>query len=641
MTAPEAATPADAGETRETGPGLAIERAERWLRAGEPLLAYNEIQLGLDSWPDNLRLRQLQGLALARSGDTQRAHAVLSRLRDEGVRDGETLGLLARTMKDLGLGIGDPDRRRETLQAALELYAEGYASSRRRGAIGEAYYTGINAATLALLCGDPARAGQLAGEVTTLCEGRLEEGADPGEHYWLEATLGEAALIQGEHARAAGHYRAAARAAGARYGDIASTRKQARLLLATRGESAQWLEQTLAVPPVLLFTGHMIDHPGRPAPRFPPQLEDEVAARIGERLDAVGPLAAFGSAACGADILCLEAMLERGGEIHVTLPFPPAEFRAVSVDFAPGGRWGKRFERVLEAASSLTVTSEHRASGSDSSFDYANLVLTGAGVLRAQVLDTRAVGLAVWDGEPGDGVGGTGSLVDAWRARGIPVDVVDTRALLGEDRVASGPEAAGAGAPVASPPPTRYAGGFTHDIKAMLFADAVGYSKLTEDQVALFIERFLGAVARLVAESPAPPVHKETAGDGLYMVFDRVEDAGRFGLALAELVEDTDWAAMGLPESMNMRVALHCGPVFCGLDPVTGHAIYTGPHTSRTARIEPITPPGQVYASSAFAAVATAAGADGMAFRYVGRTRLAKKYGELPLFHLRRAAPGR
>jgi len=36
---------------------------------------------------------------------------------------------------------------------------------------------------------------------------------------------------------------------------------------------------------------------------------------------------------------------------------------------------------------------------------------------------------------------------------------------------------------------------------------------------------------------------------------------------------------------------------------------YTGSHTNRAARIEPITPPGQVYASSAFAAVAAATGA--------------------------------
>ena len=108
------------------------------------------------------------------------------------------------------------------------------------------------------------------------------------------------------------------------------------------------------------------------------------------------PLAAYGSAACGADILCLEAVRELGGETHVVLPFPAEEFRRTSVEIAAGD-WGARFDRLLEHADSVTVTSDHRASGSTAPFEYANLVLTGLGRLRAQVLDTSLRGLAVWD----------------------------------------------------------------------------------------------------------------------------------------------------------------------------------------------------------------------------------------------------
>ena len=64
-------------------------------------------------------------------------------------------------------------------------------------------------------------------------------------------------------------------------------------------------------------------------------------------------------------------------------------------------------------------------------------------------------------------------------------------------------------------------------------------------------------------------------------------------------------------------------------------ALYTKPHTSRAARIEPITPPGQVYASSAFAAVAAASGAEGISLRYVGTIPLAKRAGSLALYHVR------
>jgi adenylate cyclase len=91
---------------------------------------------------------------------------------------------------------------------------------------------------------------------------------------------------------------------------------------------------------------------------------------------------------------------------------------------------------------------------------------------------------------------------------------------------------------------------------------------------------------------------------------------------------------------MNLRIALHCGPVYCGRNPLTGARLYTGPHTSRTARIEPITPPGQVYASSAFAAVACALGVDDLSMTYIGRMALAKGYGELSLYHLRAVSGG-
>jgi len=168
----------------------------------------------------------------------------------------------------------------------------------------------------------------------------------------------------------------------------------------------------------------------------------------------------------------------------------------------------------------------------------------------------------------------------------------------------------------------------------MLFADAVGYSKLTENQIPIFIRRFLGAVGALNEKTAHRPIHMQTAGDGLYFVFHDTQQAGHYALELNRLMRSTDWKALGLPPSFDLRIALHCGPIFCGQDPVTKEPLYTGSHTSRTARIEPITPPGQVYTSSAFAAVAAATGVDDLGFSYVGRIPLAKHYGSLALYHV-------
>ena len=608
------------------------QRVEELLGMGEPLLACEAIETALARWPRDLRLRQLRGLALARSGATERANQAMHELSGEGHGDGETLGILARTHKDLAERAATRAQRAAHLERAYLAYRQGYDGACRLGNAEDAYFTGINAATLSLLTGEAERASGLAREVRALC--RQELSRCPHEpSYWLHATLAEAALLLGERAEAEEQYGRAAERAGARYADLSTTRRQARLVLSQRGEDPGWVEDILRVPPLAIFTGHMIDRPGRETARFPAEREGAVARAILERVRRVRPAAGYASAACGSDILFLEALLDERREFHVVLPFAPGEFLRTSVQLIPGSDWGQRFDRVLAAAASVTTASDHPSSDDASSFDYANLILTGMAALHARRLETELVGLAVWDGQTGDGPGGTGSLVEQWQSRGLAVERIDPAAPEREEE--AGPRPRAALEPLGSPK-TDATDELPHQLMALLFADAVGYSGLREDQIPLFVEHFLAPVAELIERSPQPPILKETAGDGFYFVFRRVCDAGRIALALQDLVSQVDWEACGLPPTMGLRVALHCGPVQRLIDPISGQPKYTGPHTSRGARIEPITPPGQVYSSQAFAAVAAATGVEDLAFDYVGRTALAKRYGSLALYHVRR-----
>src|SRR5262249_6986921 len=144
----------------------------------------------------------------------------------------------------------------------------------------------------------------------------------------------------------------------------------------------QWTQEILKVPPLLMYTGHLIDPLSGASARFPRHLpEATVSAAIRHRLETVQPLAAYGSAASATDILFLEAIQSLGGETHIVLPFPAADFHRIS----GAGAWLKRFEAVLSRASSVTITSDHRARGSSATFEYANLVVTGKARLRSQV----------------------------------------------------------------------------------------------------------------------------------------------------------------------------------------------------------------------------------------------------------------
>jgi class 3 adenylate cyclase len=106
------------------------------------------------------------------------------------------------------------------------------------------------------------------------------------------------------------------------------------------------------------------------------------------------------------------------------------------------------------------------------------------------------------------------------------------------------------------------------------------------------------------------------------------------------LVQGTQWAALGLPQRTSLRIALHAGPVYEIVDAVTGRPGFAGTHISRAARIEPVTPPGQVYVSEAFAALLALDDAHREFFcEYLGSVPLAKDYGRLRTYRLNWRVP--
>ncbi|MEW5722365.1 MAG: TRAFs-binding domain-containing protein [Thermodesulfobacteriota bacterium] len=625
------------------GPGgrppleLCRERAKQLRRAGEALQAYDEIVKGLRLWPEDIRLRQLLGLVLADIGITERANEVMQALVNEGQRDEETLSILARTYKDLwpqSTAAGDRDHN---LRQAYGWYKECFDLT-------GGYYPGINAATLAKLVGEDETARTVAAKVRSQCRAKLETGADPGEEYYLAATLGEAALNLGRPEEAADWYRRAGRAGRGLYRDLHATRRNARLLLEHAGLDGSEIEKALFIPPVAVFTGHNLDRPGRSAARFPagsPTLAEAVYAALRESLAAHQVGFGFSSAAAGSDLLFLKALRDLGLEAYVVLPYNKERFLADNVAYAPGEYWLNLFHSVmddLEQKDRVAYASEWPVGEGPDIYEYANQVLFGLARLKARQLDTGLVPMVVWDGHPGDGPGGTAAAVEYWYGRGFSVQRIELDALRRD--TASAPLEPEAGPVPRAITPVRVEPSCTFPVltKAILFADVVGYSKMPEDLVPLFVNEFMGGVARLAAWSEHPPEFKNTWGDALYFVFDRVRDAGVYALDLIDFVAGTPWADKGLPDGLNLRIALHAGPVHSCVDPVMDRATFTGTHVSRAARIEPVTPPGHVFASQSFAAVAAAERVEEFTCDYVGRIELAKGYGVFSTYHVRRAA---
>jgi hypothetical protein len=82
---------------------------------------------------------------------------------------------------------------------------------------------------------------------------------------------------------------------------------------------------------VLLFSGHMIDAPGRREARFPADKEPIAAVAIAKtlvRIDAGPGDLAICSGACGGDLLFAEASLARGSSLELYIPFEEPTFRS-------------------------------------------------------------------------------------------------------------------------------------------------------------------------------------------------------------------------------------------------------------------------------------------------------------------------
>ncbi|MFC1539032.1 RyR domain-containing protein [Candidatus Latescibacterota bacterium] len=616
-------------ELWNSNPTLYLHLGERFLNLGEPLMAYDVLLEGMNYSHNDLRMKQLLSLSLARSGATEQANTILQQIYKAGNRDQETVGLFARTFKDLWLHTTDPVLKRDYLKKAFKNYNMAY---RLTGG----YWTGINAATSALLLGKKDKAVGIASKVQKYCiseKKQLKESDN--DYYWLLATLGESALICENWSEAQEWYAQAAEQGRGRYGDLISTRKNAMLIIEYLDTYCGWIEEYFQIPKVAVFSGHMIDRQERVVPRFPLQLEHTVYNAIVKRLKELNVGFGYASASCGSDILFLEAILEVGGEANIVLPYNKEQFAKDCVDIIPGSDWQERYEQLFDRAAQVLTASNFKMDEESVYYHYANLLQLGLAKNRAKQFETDLVPMAVWDGKPGDRYGGTATNVEYWRKYCNSVEVIDLSKAMKSECIDS---RCIPGDPIIrlqeykSEQPQE----FSQKITSILFADTVRFSKLNEKEVACYVKYFLGAISDLISHSSHVPEMKNTWGDALYLVFSNILNAGLFALDLCDLIESTNWTKKGLPESINLRIALHSGPVLSCVDPVIGAPTFTGTHVSHAARIEPVTPPGQVYASQAFAALASAENITEFTCEYVGQTPMAKKYGIFPTYRIRR-----
>jgi class 3 adenylate cyclase len=505
--------------------------------------------------------------------------------------------------------------------------------------------------------------------------------------------MGEGFLLLGDIENALQYFKFARRVSRKNYSYLASTRKQMGLLknYIDIGEEIFGL---LKVPPVVAFSGHMIDASGRRPSRFPTEIEDDVTKAVYDVLERVNPGIGYSSAACGSDIIFLECMQERKAETNVILPFVLDDFMQTSVLFA-GNSWVDRAHRTLKQSTQMLMATEGKYSGDDLLFDYANRIIMGKTILRADLLETDPVLIAVWDRRKSRKPGGTYDFIKTWEAKGYPLEIIDISkinknrskkrsernvhrgALIGNsgetdassiplntsaasrttalDTGQNGAEGAGlesdgitddgpnTAESRSNMPESRSAEqpepvlkDINRSVKTMLFADLAGFSALREEQIPFFIKNYLGSVAGSLRNTKYRPIFKNIWGDALYFVYNDPISAAEYALELRDLLKEKNWKSLYLSENLSIRIGLHIGPVFSAKEPILKKINYFGRHVNRAARIEPITNPGNVYASDQFAALLVSHPHNSLECIYVGVIVLPKKFGTYPIYLIKR-----
>ena len=168
-----------------------------------------------------------------------------------------------------------------------------------------------------------------------------------------------------------------------------------------------------------------------------------------------------------------------------------------------------------------------------------------------------------------------------------------------------------------------------------MFGDIKGFSTISEALHPAFFETVLGGFGDALASLGDKVEYAETAGDGIYVVLSDVVSAVSACLALQRSVDPDRLAAAGLPRSLGLRLSAHFGPVFEGFDRVTKRLKFFGKEVVRTARIEPVTPPGETYVTEQFAASLAFAAGGRFQCEYAGRQAMAKGFGECRMYSLR------
>ncbi len=459
-----------------------IGRAQFDLRDWQGAKATWEAVRGYDD--EDKEANTFLGTVYQRLGDLVTSDQALNRaLSNPGIsrqERAEIRALMGRNAKTLWLedwkAVEDPNERKESaltspyLQKSFDRYRKGFIEDRNH------FYSGLNALAMLTIMleladelpdvwqddfddDDSARLrlkelkemrGDLAAGVKLALRSKQAElEREDKTDIWTEISKADLRLLTANKARRVGRAykkaladapdfaRSAARDQLLMYRELGILEENTAAALDNIPDVHAQAAQGEQPPRVILFTGHRVDAPGRKEPRFPPDRESKAREMIfeavaKEKKRATGRLLGLSGGASGGDILFHEVCDELGIPTKMYLVKPKNEYIKASV--ADGGpEWVERFKRLYEAKQPEILSDSGelpkwlRQKPGYSIWQRSNLwMLHNALAISKDDLTL----VALWNGEVGDGPGGTEDMVKRAQERGATFIHLKARELI-------------------------------------------------------------------------------------------------------------------------------------------------------------------------------------------------------------------
>jgi class 3 adenylate cyclase len=566
-----------------------IASAREALRAGNYLLCYDIVDQARQLGVHDRRLEYVSLLALANAGSTEfawRRYQLLG-LREDEI-DEDWLALQGRLLKDLALVGGATEDFRRSAQAYV-------AAFNRTGG----YFTGINAATMFLLGGDPVRAQELAREV--LVRAAAARPAGDSERYYLLVSEAEAALLLGD-VRRCRQALASAEPLERRDSNARSrTRKQLRMVcrhLGIREDVARDLSL-----PALLYIGTADEIRVSPGGGYGPP-----ARLAGPAIADVDGARTFAALLQPADLCAAEHFAAQGARLHLVLPTDPEQMVATwRHEYGEG--WAGRLSRFLDEVTDTAVAQGFLEHEQRWASRYVGAIAMGMAQLTAQQMGTPCRQIEVARSARSDGDNANLELRD----------------------VAAGTLPAAPNLQAA--PPERELGTQRRFV-GLLFADIAGFRRLRDAEMPRFWSQVMGGIGLVIAAFGDKVLFKHTWGDAVNVITEDAATAAEVAQAIRDCIDEVRRSETGTLAEIELRMSCHFAPAFAGFDPIEHVPTFYGSQLSLAARIEPVTPPGMIFVTEAFAACLSLEAPGRYALEYAGEVELAKRFGKTRLFGL-------